>query len=60
MKKKKEKKLYSENLNSKSKNFMRNETIKFYNIKYFYKKQKKYSKKIKEFLYTHISNIILT
>ena len=37
---------------------MKNEAIKLFNEKYFSKK--KISKKIKEFLYTHISNIIHT
>ena len=38
---KKRKKLYSQNLNFKTKNSMKNETNKLYNIKHFNKNKKK-------------------
>ena len=49
--KKRKKKLYSQNLNSKTKISMKNETIKLYNIKYF-------SKKISKNIYIYIYNSI--
>ena len=46
----KKKKLYSQILNSKTKNSMKNEIIKLNNVKYFSKKKSKNKKK----LYTHM------